>query len=193
VPPLFGFLVLSSGSYERLKGFFRWRSVELDKASGFMLFLLDVGNPSVCGEFYKLARAEAARLEDAEAAQLFVDGIPLAGLADTFRLKVMEALATMLAVRPEERPCIVFVGAGKFEPIANFRIEPAWYDTPEARSVLGDALRDWIANLKLDGAAATPGGRAALAGRLESELNQVRRRIDAAFQTLPRVEDCPGD
>jgi len=176
--PLFGFLILSDASYERLKGFFRWRSFELDRASGFELNLIDVGNPAVCGEFYKLARAQC----DAEAAQSFADEIPPAELEDTYRLKVMRKLATMLAVSPGEWPCIVFAGAGKFETIATFRIEPAWYSTPDARSLFGNALKDWIANLELN-------ATEALAGPLESELSQLRRRLDTAFEALPRVED----
>jgi hypothetical protein len=178
-PALLGFLVLSGDTYEQLKGFFRWRSVELDRASGFELHLIDVGNPAVSGELYKLAQSEAARIDDAEAAQLFVDELQPAERVDAHRLRVMDKLATMLAVRLEERPCIVFAGAGKFEAIATFRIEPAWYSTQEARSVLVDALRDWIANLKLDGSAAMLGGRAALAATLEAELSQLRRRLES--------------
>jgi hypothetical protein len=80
MPPLFGFLILSVASYERLKGFFRWRSFELDRASGFELHIIDVGNPGVSGDFYKLSRAEAARIKDAEAEQSFVGWNPPAGL-----------------------------------------------------------------------------------------------------------------
>ncbi len=180
-PPLFGFLILSDGSYEHLKGFFRWRSVELDRASGFMLYLVDVGNPAVSAGLYELVRSEATRIGNAEAAELFVDDPPLAAREDTHRREVMAALATMLAVGPEERPCIVFVGAGRFEALARFKIEPAWYRTPEGRSALGDTLRDWIANPKLDGIAASRGDRAALAGELQSELDQVRQRVEASF------------
>jgi len=187
VPPLLGFLILGSESYEHLKGFFRWRSVELDQASGFELHLIDVGNPAVCGELYELARAEAARVGDAEAARLFMDGIEPTAHADTYRQKVMDKLGAMLASSPEERPCIVFAGAGKFEAIATFRIEPAWYASPNARSVLGDALRDWITHLRVDGTAAT------LAETLESELSQLRRRLDTTFRALPYAGDRLAD
>jgi hypothetical protein len=55
------------------------------------------------------------------------------------------------------------------------------------------ALRDWVANLELGGTVATLEGRAALAERLVSELNQLRRRLDTAIPGRPRVEDGPGD
>jgi hypothetical protein len=153
IPPLFGFLLLDADSYESLKGFFRQRSFELDPATGFRLDLIDVGNPEVSAAFYELA------------------GI---AVADEDRLEVMERLATMLGVKPEERPCIVFAGAGKFEVLATFRIDPAWYSTTDALAAFGNALKDWIANLRLTGAFE---GRAGLAGALESELSRLRARL----------------
>jgi hypothetical protein len=54
-------------------------------------------------------------------------------------------------------------------------------------------LKDWFDNLKLDGTAAMIEGRDALARTLESELNQLRRRLAIAFQELPRVEDRLGE
>src|SRR5262249_47899522 len=161
-------------SYERLKDFFRWRLVELDRATGFRLCLIDVGNPETSSEFYELARSEAARIGDDEAARLFVQGNPLAGVADTHRVQVMHKLATMLAVSPAEWPCIVFVGAGRFETVARFRLESAWFSTQEARAVLVGSLRDWIANLRLDGSATMRGDRKALAESLAFELEKVR-------------------
>lgn len=175
-PPLFGCLILSGDSYERLKGFFRWRSVELDQASGFELHLIDVGNPEISRDFYVLARAEAARIEDAEAVQLFAE-TQHAESADTHRLRVMDKLATMLAVSLGQRPCIVFVGAGKFDAIATFPLEPSWYATPEALSAFGGALKEWIANLELDGTAAMTRGCEELQGQLNAELDQLRRRL----------------
>jgi hypothetical protein len=165
---------LSSDSYERLKGFFRWRSVELDRAFGFELHLIDVGNPEISREFYDLARAEAARIQDAEAEQLFAENQP-AAVADTHRLRVMDKLATMLAVSPGQRPCIVFVGPGKLEAIATFRLKQAWYSTQEAFTAFGGALKEWIAGLESDGTAAMHGGRAEFAGKLSAELEQLRR------------------
>lgn len=180
-PPLLGFLALDAASYDPLKGFFRWRDVELDARSGFHLHLVDVANPSVCGELYALARAEAARTGDAAAARLFRDEEPPAEPEDDRRRKLMDTLATMLAVSAAERPCIVFTGAGQFETIATFRLEPTWYSTPEARGALGGVLLEWIAALQLDGSGATDAGRPALAEALRAELGQVRRRVEAAL------------
>jgi hypothetical protein len=172
-PPLFGCLILSRDSYEQLKGFFRGRSVELDRASGFELHLIDVGNPVISREFYELARAEAARIGDTGAAQMFAE-TQQAENADTHRLRVMDKLAAMLAVSPAQRPCIALVGPGKFETIATFPLEPTWYSTQEALSAFGGALKEWIAELEV---LSLLGGRAALAGELQAELDQLRRRL----------------
>jgi hypothetical protein len=183
-PLLYVIPILDGSSYEELKTFFKYRIVELDRASGVKLHILDIGDPDQSGTFYKTMQSPEEREQDVIDGRAFAEAVHATGRTDHVHLHAMSELAKGLALAPGETPCLVFVRPGRFVSLETLPLKREWYSSSDARVRCGRLLEAWLTDLKLDGIA-PPG----------SEGDPLVRTIHHACETLTRLldEEFRGD